>query len=554
MNPNIYTRQDEERDLYLVDARQGMLRVFERAHQIARTPNLEDLIAQMLDLMIEVHQAESGSFYLYDAQTDELVITTVRGDDESLGLVGLRMKRSLGIVGAAIDESQAVIVGDLPGDPRWMRFIDPERAQQLRNAITMPLFVDQRLLGAVQIFNYAHADLGILRLLGDRLGYEIDHRVRLEELGSSNRRLNALIDILGQVAGTMDRDRLLCLVTEHAARLVDAERSSIHLVEKGTDDLAFQVSYRSINDRDQDDPSTSQLMDLFRIAISGLKPGPQTGATGPLREFGFSTRSALSVPLVTNDFEKRPESDDRASVVGGLMALNKRGGNFNRDDREVLQILADQTSTFLQIVDLYENNNTLFLDVLKALVTAIDAKDPYTQGHSLSVSEVSVAIADELGLDQETINNIRIGSLLHDVGKIGIPDSILKKPGKLTDAEYEIIKTHASIGDDIMKNVRVLHPVLPAISQHHERLDGSGYPHQLRGDQITLEGRIVAVADVFDAMTSDRPYRDAIDRGEVLAYLVENAGSLFDQRCVGALVRVIRREQTVVEEQAETHA
>jgi HD-GYP domain-containing protein (c-di-GMP phosphodiesterase class II) len=133
------------------------------------------------------------------------------------------------------------------------------------------------------------------------------------------------------------------------------------------------------------------------------------------------------------------------------------------------------------------------------------------------------------------VHRVRIGSLLHDVGKIGIPDLILTKPGTLTETEYMLMKQHPTIGASIMGQVRKLHDELPALSEHHERIDGSGYPHGLQGERISLMGRIVAVADVFDAMTSDRPYRSGMPVGEVLDYMHQRVGMQFDGDCVNAL-------------------
>ncbi len=178
---------------------------------------------------------------------------------------------------------------------------------------------------------------------------------------------------------------------------------------------------------------------------------------------------------------------------------------------------------------------------LNRLITAIDAKDKYTQGHSQRVSDFSVSIARELGLDETAVNDIRIGSLLHDIGKIGIPDSILLKNGKLSDIESELMKGHPRTGVNILSQVKLLDPMRPAILEHHERLDGSGYPLKLSDKQISWMGRIVAVADVYDAMTSNRPYRPALRGDVVLTYLHEKASILFDASCVHALDDILAR-------------
>ena len=204
---------------------------------------------------------------------------------------------------------------------------------------------------------------------------------------------------------------------------------------------------------------------------------------------------------------------------------------------QLLVTLANQAATVLEIAHLYMDANDLFFDVIKALTESIDAKDPYTEGHSQRVCDFSVEIARQLGLAPEVVHCIRIGSLLHDVGKIGIPDNILTKPGHLTEQEYEIMKHHPAIGAKIMSQVRMLNSELPAMAEHHERLDGGGYPKGLSRGEISLAGRIVAVADVFDALTSDRPYRRALPVEEALDYLSQRSDREFDPQSVDALFR-----------------
>jgi HD-GYP domain-containing protein (c-di-GMP phosphodiesterase class II) len=526
-----------------VDYGQRLIEIFLRSNQITRADRPEILTAQMLDLMIEISQAETAFFFLFDPATDNLVITCIRGDDESLGLIGMRLKKHLGIVGASISEAQPIIVSDLHGDSRWLRIFDPKRAGQLENAISLPLSVNGMLFGAIQIFNYQCLEPDLLMVLGQRLASDLDRLIQIEEIQSTNQRLNELINVLGQVAGTMDRDLLLQFVTESASKLVDAERSSVYLVEKGNEDLSYQVSYRSQTDAiHRSDPAVPPTKELYKLARKHLIQKSNCAESSPLSATYFTTQSALSIPLTGAhlDAATRQSKKDR-NVIGGLLAINKRGAYFTAHDAQLLEVLASQTSTFLQIAELYEQSNDLFLDVLKTLVAFIDAKDPYTQGHSLRVSDLSVGIAQELGFDQETINDVRIGSLLHDVGKIGIPDHILKKKGRLTPKEFEEVKNHPRIGGNLIGQVRVLNNVLPAIAEHHERLNGSGYPLGISSNQISMMGRIVAVADVFDAMSTDRPYRKAIVTQEVLENLHENAGTMFDADCVNSLDRMIQR-------------
>ena len=267
---------------------------------------------------------------------------------------------------------------------------------------------------------------------------------------------------------------------------------------------------------------------------------------------GFQTRSILAVPLFSRPVALGSDlGETKEKIIGGLEALNKIGGSFTDNDQSILQTLANQAATILEIARLYSESRELFMDVVKALTAAIDAKDPYTEGHSHRVSEFATEIAKELVLDPSQIHQLRIGSLLHDVGKIGIPDAILLKSGKLDDEEYRRMKEHAVIGAKILRSVRTLSEGLPATEQHHERLDGKGYPKQLLENQITLFGRIVAVADVFDAMTSNRPYRAALSPQEAFEYLISQADTQFDKQCVQAMIRAYSNGKILTQDDRE---
>jgi diguanylate cyclase (GGDEF)-like protein len=181
-----------------------------------------------------------------------------------------------------------------------------------------------------------------------------------------------------------------------------------------------------------------------------------------------------------------------------------------------------------------------FETLATALARAVDAKDSYTRSHCETVSELCALVADELGLDAERANRLRLAGLLHDAGKIGIADAILQKPGALTDAEFEVMKTHAALGGRIVAGAE-LEEEARWILHHHERPDGRGYPDGLAGDEIPIESRIILVADAFEAITSDRPYRPGRSEAEALAELDRCAGTQFDPECVAALRRALRR-------------
>ena len=196
---------------------------------------------------------------------------------------------------------------------------------------------------------------------------------------------------------------------------------------------------------------------------------------------------------------------------------------------------------------LYLNMHKVYFDTIQALSNTIDAKDPYTKGHSQRVAHYSQTIARQLGFAPSRLTNLRTAAILHDVGKIGISDSILNKPGSLTDLEYQIIQGHPQIGTSILKEVDSLKDIAKFIHYHHEHYDGSGYPLGLAGDDIPLESSIIAVADALDAMTTDRPYRKAMDLSAAVAIIREESGKQFSPVVVEAFLNLVEDKPNFLE-------
>ncbi|HEX7288995.1 MAG TPA: HD domain-containing phosphohydrolase, partial [Candidatus Angelobacter sp.] len=235
--------------------------------------------------------------------------------------------------------------------------------------------------------------------------------------------------------------------------------------------------------------------------------------TMPLSVLTQSSRS-----IAGGDFSQRVQLKSRTE-------FGELAESFNTMTDDLQQYVADLKKAA-------EENKTLFLSSIQMLAGAVDEKDPYTRGHSDRVTRYSVLIAKEMGLSEEEVEKIRISALLHDVGKIGIEDRILKKPGALTPEEFEIMKTHTTKGAAILRPVEMLRDMLPGIELHHESLDGRGYPHGLKGDQIPLMPRVIMVADTFDAMTTNRPYQAAMDPEYVIRIINSLAATKFDGRVV----------------------
>jgi HD-GYP domain-containing protein (c-di-GMP phosphodiesterase class II) len=246
--------------------------------------------------------------------------------------------------------------------------------------------------------------------------------------------------------------------------------------------------------------------------------------THPVRELAGGAHR-----IASGDFSQRIAIKSRTE-------LGDLGNSFN--------VMTDQIEKFISdLQKSAEENRQLFIGTVKSLAAAIDGKDPYTRGHSERVSRFSVAIAQRLGLDDDEVEKIRISALLHDVGKIGIDDKILKKPAALTDEEYDVMKKHPQKGYKIMSQIPAMKEFLPGMYMHHEMVDGKGYPQGLKGEEIPLMGKIVAVADTFDAMTTDRPYQKAMKFEDAVARIESFVNTRYDAEVVGAFTAACREGQ-----------
>ena len=268
---------------------------------------------------------------------------------------------------------------------------------------------------------------------------------------------------------------------------------------------------------------TARLLAILAVLLSiGVSTFAARRITNPLEVLTDSSRA-----LARGDFSQRVHLRSRTEI--GELAET-----FNTMSQELEQFVEDLKRAA-------EENRALFLGSIQMLAGAVDEKDPYTRGHSDRVTRYSLMIAKELALPPEFLETLQISAQLHDVGKIGIEDHVLKKPGALTAEEFEVMKTHTTKGANILRPVTQLAEMLPGIELHHEALDGRGYPYGLKGDQIPLLARVIAVADTFDALTTNRPYQQAHSPEEALRIIQGLSGKRLDPQPVAALMAVYER-------------
>jgi putative nucleotidyltransferase with HDIG domain len=214
-----------------------------------------------------------------------------------------------------------------------------------------------------------------------------------------------------------------------------------------------------------------------------------------------------------------------------LGIINNASGTLVAQNESLQEQKKELEKSYKKLNDNYKNS-------IAALSNAVDARDPYTSGHSVRVADISVKIGKALGMSKDKINELELAALFHDIGKIGIPDNVLLKPGKLSESEYKIIKSHPQIGASILKDIDYLENILPMIIHHHEKYSGGGYPSGLKGDDIPLESRIIALSDSYDAMTSDRPYRRGMSHESAISEIIKHKGIQFDPSIVDAFMEI----------------
>lgn len=357
-----------------------------------------------------------------------------------------------------------------------------------------------------------------------------------------------LFEISKAISKTIDLKDLLQLILTSALNKVGATRGSLMILDEENKDLVIRASV-GIED---------EIVKDCRVKIG-------QGIAGRVAEDGkpilisdvsehqlfnklshqFSDKSFISVPLIgakKEDMVSIPLKADR--MIIGVLNLNKPESSkpFTEGDLNFLSILASQAAISIENAHLFQNLEETYLSTMKTLALMLEGKSPFTQGHSERVTKYSVGIAKEMGLSSKEISTIEYGSTLHDVGKIGVNDAILNKKGKLTDEEFKTIRRHSAIGFEMLKPIKFLKKAIPIVRNHHERVDGGGYPDGLSGEDLSLPVRICMVADAYDAMNSNRPYRDALHRDVIFSELDKNAGTQFDKDVTAVLIKMEESE------------
>ena len=345
-----------------------------------------------------------------------------------------------------------------------------------------------------------------------------------------------LLEVSRVISSSLDFNKVIELVLKESRRALGTDHASLFLAEEESKNLILAAAdgfsenemdnvrllggWEVVNDYLASRRRVLAVNDVQKSAIFKHKKLPYSHEKMPIKSF-------IAAPL-----------EKGGKLMGALIVSNRKrpGHKFTKEDEELMAALSNNIAISLLNAKLYHDLKSLFISTVTSLTRAIDAKDRFTSGHSERVMKYAVAIGREMGFDEEPLENLRLSSLLHDIGKIGIKEGILMKPAKLLGYEKRHMNMHPAIGARIIEMMDDSNKIVKGILEHHERYDGKGYPNKLKGEDISIEGRIIAVADTFDALTADRPYQKGYSRQDAFEEIKRASSTQFDPKVVSAFI------------------
>lgn len=518
---------------------------------VSHSGSMEEVLLATLRKAIEITDTVGGEVFLLDEELQEMRPRIYEGLDKDFFLAAesLHFKKGVCLPGMVYEKGEAVCIEDLAECPCFYR---KEIAQEKGyvSAVYVPLKTREKIYGCLGIISkercrYSPGVVSTLEVMGTIAAsfLESAHNYQVledktQELGRKVETLRVLTEIDRGILLKIDNlDELFEGVTHLVGRLMPCDRVTIVIVDEARGGFVYGFGWGT------------------KVKNKGdFVPFEHTNATQAVREKRSILRSDIRqirelLPLDKQFLEEEFLSDLRVPIIleEKVIALinigSKRVAGFRTEDVSIAEGLASQLALAFSQVRLIQSLKGSLLDTVKCLSEAIDAKSPWTRGHSERVAALSCDIARELGLKEEDIERIRMASLLHDVGKIGTYEGLLDKPGKLTPEEWNLVKEHCAKGVQIIRPVERFNELIPMVLYHHERYDGRGYPEGKKGEEIPLGARIICVADAVDAMTSERPYRKAKPMEEIVEELKKNAGIQFCPKVAEAALKVLERRR-----------
>lgn len=409
------------------------------------------------------------------------------------------------------------------------------------SCIAAPLSYGRETNGIMMIFNknpgiYSKPDAELIELLAEQISTLLFSRVLFDQVKEKVKGLERLSEVSVNIEASLDEDEIIGTALVEGVKKMFKNSSGAIIMSDEDGRLKIRAQYG------QRGGMLDRVVPINSIAgwvFTNNRPLYITDIRGikfynPDIDSLYLRQAAILSPI---------------SVKGkpmGVLAMTKMGETYSRDELSILNLLAGFVGGDIEAAKLYENVKRDYIHSIYALAAAVDAKDHYTHGHSTTVMKYATKIAEKMGLPSDEIENVKYGGLLHDIGKIAISENIINKPGKLSNEEYSIIKTHPQHGANIVSKIESMKKLVPLVLHHHEWINGSGYPLGLRGTEIPLGARIISVADAYSTITSKRPYRDERTNDFAIKEMNRCKGTQFDPEAVDALLVIIEEEEAEI--------
>ncbi|HAS53246.1 MAG TPA: hypothetical protein DCS42_03470 [Nitrospiraceae bacterium] len=495
---------------------------------------VDGLLAYYLKTILSLTHTTVGSILIRDG--DQFVFRAARGPGAQK-LIGKRIPESEGIIGGVAKSGKAHLSVNVRGNRRRSS-INESTGNRPRNILAAPIRNTNGVIGVIELIKksdgnpFTAGDKAMIEFLAGRLSLDMEYADLLAGSQREARHRVMQMKLSTVLNSTLDQREVRRRAMEAATALMDADVGSLLLVDEKTGDLFFEVALGEKGSR------LKEIRLKMGEGIAGWvaakdQPALVNDVENDRRYFRqagvitkFVTRNMVCVPVRS-----------KGKVVGVLQAINKKGGGaFTEEDLENFMTLSHQVAVALENAHLYGELKETFVNTAAALAAAVEKKDPYTGGHIKRVVEYSSAIARCIEGDAGDLEQLRLAAVLHDIGKIGIRDSVLLKQAGFTPDELETMRSHPLVGADILAHIEQMGEVRRIMRSHHEKWNGSGYPDGLAGEAIPLHARIISVADAFDAITTDRPYRKAAGLDAAKEEIRRHGGTEFDPLVVAAFV------------------
>jgi len=446
----------------------------------------------------------------------------------------LACKLGVGITGHVAATGESLLISDAANFPLSRQVEGTDRIDE--SQIYVPLRFGTRVIGVTVISKlgldqFDEDDVRLLEVLAGHAAVALENASLYEAARREADRATALLEFSRELATAAGMDEVVDRIVELSARTIGASCASVWLQRASADDLVAHATY-----------GYSEL-DHERLARVRFHPDDAHSLLGDKEPFvvnpeEHSGMDALAEVGLGNAFAIAPLALD-GGRVGCIAVASPSDDGFSERQLHLLAGVAHQAKLALTNAASFQSLETTFLETVEALANALEANDEYTSSHARWITDFALKVGKGLGLDGRQLKRLELGALFHDIGKIGIPEAVLSKPGPLTESERRLIEKHPELGERIIAPIDRLQEVRPIVRHCHERYDGTGYPDRVGGEDIPLESRIIFVCDAYHAMTTDRPYRKRLAAGEALRRLEDGAGTQFDPRVVAVARRVL---------------